>query len=331
MPAGGHSYVGIKVFFSTDRTMNQTITPKDMAGSERGEEKYGYCMVSIPPDHRMGELESPRWYKLEFKENPEKHVVVLEIKLKPKEDFFKEINSDYPDSGKTALIFVHGFNVCFVDAARRTAQMTYDLGFKGIPAFYSWPSQGTLTGYTVDADNIAWATPHIMQFFVDFIRESGVKSVVVIAHSMGNRGVVEAISRMNKEFPNERKIIKEVILAAPDIDAEVFKNDIAPRFLANGSHVTMYASSNDLAIKASKKVNGHQRLGDSSPKMTVCKGMESIDASDIETDFLGHSYFSDNASIISDMYYLINDPKKPNDRFMLVPSPDSLYWKFKKN
>jgi esterase/lipase superfamily enzyme len=51
---------------------------------------------------------------------------------------------------KSAFIFVHGYNVTFEDAARRTAQMSYDLSFDGAPVFYSWPSQGSLGDYLKD-------------------------------------------------------------------------------------------------------------------------------------------------------------------------------------
>jgi esterase/lipase superfamily enzyme len=326
----GAKFTKIKVYFGTDRDTAATTDLGKRMGTERSDVKYGHCFVSIPRDHRMGELESPKWYKLEFREDPEKHVVVMEINLRTKQDFFSEINAEYPDSNKNALIFIHGYNTPFINAARQTAQITYDLAFKGIPAFYSWPSLGTPLGYPADGENIAWSTPNMVQFFVDFIRETKVKNVVVIAHSMGNRGVVEALSRMKQHFPDERKIIKEVILAAPDIDAEIFKNDIAPRIVGDAGLITLYASSKDLAIKASKQFNNHQRLGDSSPKITVCSGIESIDASNVETGFLGHSYFSDNRSIISDMFYLINDGKTADKRFGLVPMDNSSYWKFKK-
>ena len=49
-----------------------------------------------------------------------------------------------------AFLFIHGYNVTFEGAARRTAQMAYDLGFNGAAVFYSWPSQGTPTAYTID-------------------------------------------------------------------------------------------------------------------------------------------------------------------------------------
>ena len=42
-------------------------------------------------------------------------------------------------------MFVHGFNVSFADAARRTAQIAYDLAFGG-PGALSWPYSATFTG-----------------------------------------------------------------------------------------------------------------------------------------------------------------------------------------
>ena len=56
--------------------------------------------------------------------------------------------------------------------------------------------------------------------------------------------------------PDRIKKFSEIVLAAPDIDADVFRNDIAPALAGPGLPVTLYASSVDLAMVASQKVGG---------------------------------------------------------------------------
>ena len=53
---------------------------------------------------------------------------------------------------KTLLLFVHGFNVKFANAALRTAQLAHDLKFPGVAMFYSWPSQGDTSAYLHDEE-----------------------------------------------------------------------------------------------------------------------------------------------------------------------------------
>lgn len=115
---------------------------------------------------------------------------------------------------RSALLFVHGFNVTFEDAARRTAQMAYDLAFEGAPVFYRWPSQRTSPAYMFDEQNIEWAQADLKGFLEDFFTHSDAESIYLIAHSMGNRALTRAVASLLTERPALRNRLKEVILAA---------------------------------------------------------------------------------------------------------------------
>lgn len=326
------NYATVRVFFGTDRNMYQTTDPSQMFGTRRSDVKYGMCEVSIPRDHRMGELEEPSIWKLEFYEDPEEHVVLLDVNLKSKNAFFSKLKKRINESpDKNAFIFVHGYNTSFEDAARRTAQMSYDLGFDGAPVFYSWPSQSSLLGYNVDQGNIKWSETNIENFLRDFLNQSNAQNVFLIAHSMGNRGLAGALTSIIAENPEMTMRIKEIILAAPDIDADIFKRDIAP-ILINGNHpITLYASSNDMALIASQKFSEAFRVGQSGDEMVIMPGIETIDASTVETDFLGHSYFGESEDILSDIFNIIHSGKRPGDRIALeaIMRDGQTYWKFK--
>ena len=86
-----------------------------------------------------------------------------------------------------ALVFIHGYNVSFENAVKRTAQIAYDLQFPGAPVCYSWPSRGGLADYTRDENQAEWTVVHLHTFLQELVQQSGAKSVHLIAHSMGNR------------------------------------------------------------------------------------------------------------------------------------------------
>jgi len=130
------NYAVVKVFFATDRNFTPSPYPNEKFGSSRAEVSYGTCDVSIPRDHRMGELEAPSIWKLEFRETPTKHVVLLDVSVLKEDKFFYDLSARVRSSTNAdAFIFIHGYNVTFEDAAKRTAQMSYDLGFDGAPVF----------------------------------------------------------------------------------------------------------------------------------------------------------------------------------------------------
>jgi esterase/lipase superfamily enzyme len=329
----GANYATIRVFYATDRHRTASTRPDRVYGAARAEVSYGTCDVSIPRDHRMGELEAPSLWRLEVREDPEKHVVLLSVAVEAKDTFFGDLAASVRASpAGAAFLFVHGYNVAFSDAARRTAQISYDLGFQGAPVFYSWPSQGATPAYTIDEQNVEWAQANLKQFLGDFFGRSTASSVYLIAHSMGNRALARAVGALLAEDPSVRSRLKEVILTAPDIDADVFRRDIAPALVEAGRPVTLYASSKDLALVASKKVHGYARAGDAGRGLVVIPGIETIDATTVDTSLLAHSYFAETRSVLSDMFYLIRDGQRADRRFGLqgIDAQGGRYWAFKR-
>lgn len=325
-------YAVVRVYYATDRLGDTNLPPGQVFGGRRGELSYGHCDVSIPRDHRMGELEQPSIWKLEWSEDPEKHVVLLSLRAQSPELFYSDVRSRVNGSrGRNALVFIHGYNVTFADAARRTAQLSYDLAFDGAAVFYSWPSQGTLLGYPNDESNIEWTQSDLQKFLDDFALTSGADNIYVIAHSMGNRALTRAFAALVARDPAVRAKFRELILTAPDLDAAVFKRDIAPQILSERPLVTLYASVNDKALVASERFHGYPRLGDAGPGMVVLPGMDTIDASAVDTSFIGHSYFADNRSVLSDIFYLIRDGlpagQKPRQGLELVGGAATAHWK----
>jgi esterase/lipase superfamily enzyme len=121
----------------------------------------------------------------------------------------------------SGVVFLHGYNVSFSDAALRAAQIGFDLSIKGAMAFFSWPSQGTLDGYSADEATIEASEDTIAEFLVDFAAKSGATKIHIIAHSMGNRGLLRAVNRIvSRAKRRSEKQFDQIILAAADVDAE---------------------------------------------------------------------------------------------------------------
>lgn len=330
---GKPDFVKLPIHFATDRNIVETDDLNELFGTERSDLKYGITEVSIPHDHKIGEIESPSIWKFEFSEDPAKHIMMHEINIMDKERFFNSLSSSIQRSKKkSTFLFIHGYNTSFSDAAKRTAQISYDLLFEGKAVFYSWPSQASTVKYAKDEANIEWSRHNIKLFLNDYLSRSGAEEIFLVAHSMGNRGLTRAIIEVVSEKPELRDKIKEIILAAPDIDADVFKRDIAPQMVSKVQKpITLYVSSDDLALKASKELHGNPRAGDSGQGMVIVDGVETIDASGIDTSFLSHSYFADTSSIISDIFDLIQSGKRALNResLKLMKLSNKIYWKVK--
>jgi len=332
-PVAGEDYSIVRVLYATDRARTESEKPTEMFGGDRAELSYGFCDVSIPRDHRMGELESPRSFlDFFFPEDPSKHVMLLETLVADEERFFADLGARVRASAKSsAFLFVHGFNVTFEDAARRTAQISYDLTFDGAPVFYSWPSKGKALAYNDDEQTIAWTETNLRQFLEDFFGRSDADNIYVIAHSMGNRALTRALASLLNDRPDLRNRLTEVILTAPDIDADLFKHEIAPKLTAAGRPITLYASSEDRALAASRQIHGNSRAGDSGGAIVILPGVETVDATGMDTGFLRHSYFAEARSVLADLFFLIQEGRRPDERFGLraVESAEGKYWAFR--
>ena len=327
-------YIEIPVSFATDRNDTKDSDLNDRFGTKRAKLQYGRVVVSIPYTHKLGEIERPSYWRLEFSEDPTKHVMLQSVKMQDKETYFKQMAERIAKNGKSTFLFVHGYNVTFADAARRAAQITFDLRFGGEPVFYSWPSQGATTKYTVDEANIEWAKHNMKNFLRDYLTKTNADDIYLVAHSMGNRGLTKALIDLMNEHPELKDKITEVILAAPDIDADVFRRDIAPKMVLKiAKPITLYVSSDDLALIASHKVHGNPRAGDAGKGVVIVDGVETIDASGVDTSFLRHSYFATTSTIIADILDLMKSGKRAPDRETLerVSKENVTYWRVKQN
>lgn len=325
----GKEYKVVEVFYATDRKRTGDPEPASVYGAETGDLQLGRLEVSIPKRHQCGNLESPSYLRLEFHEDPEKHIVLLRVSEPISEEAWTGGIDDRlaGSRAKAVLLFIHGFDDTFEFAARRAAQLAWDLGLDGVPALFSWPSQATEQGYPADEDRVIDAVPDLKRVLTLIRKRTKAKSIHVVAHSMGNRVLCNAL----REFALEKSDVRvnQVILAAPDIYSRVFSKQLAPEIIKVSGRISLYASSKDKALALSMKIHQDPRAGLSGADIVVAPGIDTIDASNVDTSLIGHGYFAENRAVIEDIFQVIAHESPPNLRHLVKLGKElAIYWGF---
>jgi hypothetical protein len=145
-------YTLVPVFFATNRGVDEDVSGADAYGTTLSDSvSFGLANVTIPRSHERGRVETPRWWSLQ-RPRPDRHVVVDSIERLAGEAFATRLEGESAPASLDLLVFLHGYNVTFEQAARRAAQVAYDLRFPGIVVLFSWPSAGRPHYYAADED-----------------------------------------------------------------------------------------------------------------------------------------------------------------------------------
>jgi esterase/lipase superfamily enzyme len=291
---------------------------------------YGSCSVFVPKSHKIGSIGSPWWKRL-LTGNDDRlrlHAVQELVANSYWESLAKHMDTVDP-SERHGVVFIHGYNVTFEQAALRAAQIGFDLSIRGAMAFFSWPSQGTLGGYLADAATIDASEDAITEFLVNFSERSGARATHIIAHSMGNRGVLRAIERIAQRTRRRTgKRFGQMILAAADVDADVFRQRCAA-YTRVAQRATLYVSNRDLAVEASRWLHDFPRAG-LMPPVLVVPGIDTINVANVDLTQLGHGYIAEARDVLADIHHLIRQNTPPSDRFGLraIDTPEGVgrFW-----
>lgn len=320
----------VRVYYGTNRHMT-AAEPFDRYDAQKGSLTYGIAVVNIPEDARLDRLNDTSVVTIRVTDP--KKFKLISMKSQKAQAFFTALNTQINSSDrKEAFIFVHGFNVGFDDAVRQTAQLAYDLQFKGAPILFSWPANNwpipsLYTGYRTDEQSARKSISDLKTFLLAIAQNTGAQTIHIIAHSMGNQLLTNALASMENTPP----VFGDIVLAAPDVDTNDFLQLYGPKLIGVGHKVTLYASGHDEALLASSIIHFGSRAGYiffNDP--TILEHVDTIDASDVATALLGHSYYADSCSVLSDIYSLLKLEKSASERANLrsATSQRGTYWSF---
>lgn len=280
----------------TTRTPADASKPGEIFSGERGwEPRYLSLTLSMPPNRPVGSLPAHS-----EKPDPEKHIALVSSR-ELTQDQFKALLKTSPFSKKRALVFTHGFNTMFDDAVIRFAQIVEDTQFSGVPVLFSWPSRGSITDYGYDKDSANFSRDAMESVLQTLAREPNLGGVDIFAHSMGNWLTLETLRQV--AIANDTKTLnrlQSIVLAAPDVDMDVFRTQIARLGLLKGK-IMLFASRDDYALQASRRLFGGKIRAGENTDIAQFKaiGIEAHDLSDVKGG-VGQNHgkiFGDAASI----------------------------------
>jgi esterase/lipase superfamily enzyme len=330
----GEAGVVYPVWFGTNR--RPTAAGDGFTGERHAQVTRGRVDVHVPEAHRFGEIGNALWKRLLRLDLRDDRLRLQHLERLERDGFFIGINRAMQaarESGETphALFFLHGFNVTFEEAAIRAAQIGCDLKVPGATAFFSWPSRGRAAAYPVDEASIEASERAITEFLVDFTANCGAETVHVIAHSMGNRGLLRALQRIAASAETRGRVkFGQVFLAAPDVDRDLFL-DLARLYPEHAERTTLYASDADLPVHLSARLHDAPRAGYFTP-YTVAPGVDTVAVPDFDIDLLGHSFFAQAEALLHDIYDLMRHGEAPGKRQRIGPAVhDGMsFWKLKR-
>jgi esterase/lipase superfamily enzyme len=216
-------------------------------------------VVSIPPESArgIGEVQWPG----RLPGDPAKEFVTLSARAIDIADSGRWLNQQVRQHGGHVLLFVHGFNNRYEDAVYRFAQIAHDSHADAVPVLFTWPSRGSVFAYNYDRESTNYSRDALERTLSALARDPSVKAVTVLAHSMGTWLAVESLRQMAIRDGRIPPKITDVVLAAPDLDVDVFRR----QFRAMGDrrpHFTMFVSRDDIALGLSRRLAGNvDRLG----------------------------------------------------------------------
>ena len=113
--------------------------------------------------------------------------------------------------------------------------------------------------------------------------------------------------------------------AAADVYVPLFQEKFQKLQAAGHLPATSYASNCDLGLRLSSRLHRGARAGFIAGEPFLAPQLDTIDASAVDTGFLGHGYFAEKRSLITDLRLLLHNGMPPKDRG-LTEAKD--YWLF---
>jgi esterase/lipase superfamily enzyme len=347
------------VFFATDRRYSPSFWNKTEFSNERSTRlRFGRTVVTVPvrvarergaiilspykvvmPRQKKGD-----WWDAIYPSlpgaDPTKHFTISTpdfIIYNEETELLNEIKQHSKQSQrKNALVFVHGYNTRYEEAWFRSGRIAYDTQGIDTLILYSWPSGGNSFDYLHDREISELTAGNLAKFLRVLANGLPDHKVHILAQGLGNVSVLRALTEIAaSEGKAQITKLGQIVMVSPDVAAEVALQAL-PRIQNFTQGVTLYASSSDRVLQASRLVSGGMaRAGEVGPNgPLIVPGVDTIDVSLASKGYfsLGHSTYAENDDLLSDISLLVSRGVRPPDarNFRLVKrvSAKGTYWAY---
>ena len=238
--------------------------------------------------------------------------------------FLDDLRVAMRDSCTDTLVFIHGFNVSFIDALNAGGAIAAEITIHDKPlnvVVFSWPSDGEMIpfmSYYSDRDDARTCGASLARAYLklyDFMlgldpKQFCDRSIHLLAHSMGAYVLRNGLQALLAKDPTKVvRLFTEIILAAPDEDDDAFDTDQKLRLLPGlCRRLTVYYNHNDRALFTSDKTKGNpDRLGSDGPRLLdmMPKKVITVDCTRVAPQggdrLIEHSYYINCPPVAADL------------------------------
>ncbi len=253
---------------------------------------------------------------------------------------------------RSLLIVVHGYREQFESALRKTAFVSHVLDINTPVLLFDWPGDqpGTpLVAYRRAVEVAEESGTELARTLEIVLREIEPERVWLLANSMGAQVVADAFGLLygQEEFADEQLELEDVVLTAPDVDLEAFNDQFKTEISALTRHLTVYVSSNDRALLASRIVNRGMRRGESTldsrdvnqeqleEAIRLAELIEPdsdqitlVDVTPVNRTINFHNFYLESPEVFNDLFLRLLNPENPHTRVLypIRTGDGSVYW-----
>ena len=273
----------VSLRFVTNRMLNGSGDQKRYFDSRRGPLTAGVCTAGFGENDWRGE--------------------VLRVDTGSVDTVFEGLGAG------RIVVYVHGYSESFDRSCRRAARLQDNLHLDDRLVLFSWPS-GNYVTYAQDGRVLRESIGDLEQLLEQLAAAVGEERIVLMAHSMGSRGLVEVLGRRD---PNADRF-SEAVFIAPDVRRDVFAGNVQV-LQSSVDELTVYMSDNDLVLWLSTVVNVSGRLGTAGAVDIDPEHARFIDITPTGVTFIGgHLYHLFNPAVIEDLQTLFDTADENADR-----------------
>lgn len=264
---------------------------------------YDRFVFSVPRDRNGANITYPS-----SKPDPKRQFVITEREKLSLDALVQDAAASAAKFDGTAAVFVHGYNYSYQEALFRTAQMSADATSMSAPIMFSWPSAASVTGYVADKDAVLYSRSQLDALLTALAKAPKIKRIVLFGHSMGGFLSMEVARQLKFRGQNDVLAKLQIVLAAPDIDVDVFKSQLGDIGRIPNPVVLLVSKSDD-ALSISSFVSGERpRVGlldINDPLIEQAAKAERLTVIDISSlkssDGLGHDRYASLARFSGDL------------------------------
>lgn len=227
-------------------------------------------------------------------------------------------------ASKDVYLYVHGFNNSFYDAIARSAILWHSIARQGVFIAYTWPAgHGGPFGYFYDRESGEFTIFHLREMLKVLAEVPGLERLHIIAHSRGTDVATTALREINiacrakGEDPQKALKLETLMLAAPDLDLEVFSQRFWLENLgAVPKRTVVYFSSEDEAIGLSRwlfdskgRIGTLSQIPFSAAQVALIQQMPNIQLIEcqVQGSASSHAYVFGNPAAMSDVIAVLRD------------------------